>query len=573
MTPATRAARAWLVVGLVGIASACGGRTVHPWEYAPRPMSDTLSIHEPDEQVIPLAYEAAHQFLFRPLGEPLTGDGEAVNADPLDEVANSTWFTHRNAADALTPEQVRRGPQATEGPRPPLTVTDVDPEGVTPKFNVEDADGVTYIVKLDPADYPELASGAEVVTTNLLWAAGYNTPENYAYYLDPAELALEDDLETVFLDEDSLPVTYEVGADEEDEQELTLEIFNREFFGDRPRTADGRVRTLASRFLEGIPKGPFNYAGTRPDDPNDVVPHEHRRELRGLYVVEAWLNQTDTKSGNSLDMFILHPESPEDGEAGRFGYLRHHLIDFGSSMGSAAVRPHTPRHGQENEFDLAAIGKRFITLGFYRRPWQSETDTIHPAAAGYFSSKDFDPATWKPNMPNPAFDNLTDRDGYWGAKIVMSFTAPQLFAAVEAGRYSDPQTARYILRALQERRDMTGRTWFARVSPLDDPRIEGGALVFDDLWIRHFGGLAQYRWQFDWEAPDPNLDAEGESTVERIELPHPEGAVTLDEEDPADALARLRVWKVQEDGDRAPRPATFRLQWTGGGWRLAGVRY
>jgi hypothetical protein len=120
---------------------------------------------------------------------------------------------------------------------------------------------------------------------------------------------------------------------------------------------------------------------------------------------------------------------------------------------------------------------------------------------------------------------------------------------------------------------MTGRTWFARVSPLDDPRIEGGALVFDDLWIRHFGGLAQYRWQFDWEAPDPNLDAEGESTVERIELPRPEAAVTLEDEDPADALARLRVWKVQEDGDGAPRPATFRLQWTGGGWRLAGVRY
>jgi hypothetical protein len=49
--------------------------------------------------------------------------------------------------------------------------------------------------------------------------------------------------------------------------------------------------------------------------------------------------------------------------------------------------------------------------------------------------------------------------------------------------------------------------------------------------------------------------------------------VTLEDEDPADALARLRVWKVQEDGDGAPRPATFRLQWTGGGWRLAGVRY
>lgn len=535
-------------------------------------MADTLAIAEPAESVIPLAYEAAHQFVFRPIGEPFTGEGEAVNVDPLDEVANSTWFMNRNAAEALQPEQVRRGPQAGDGPRPPLTVTDVDPEGVTPKFNVEDADGVTYIVKLDPPEHAELASGAEVVATQLLWAAGYNTPENYALVFDPGDLELADDLEAVFFDEDSLPVEYEVGADEEDEQELTLEVFIREFFRGRSRSAGG-FRALASRFLEGIPKGPFNYAGVRADDPNDVIPHEHRRELRGLYVMEAWLNQTDTKSGNSLDMFILHPDSPEDEEPGRFGHLRHNLIDFGSSLGSAAVRPHTPRHGQENEVDLGAIGKRFITLGFWRLPWQSEADTMSLPSVGYFSSKNFDPLGWKPNMPNPAFDNMTDRDGYWGAKLVMSFTDPQLFAAVEAGRYSDPAAARAILRTLQERRDMTGRAWFSRVSPLDDPRIEGGALVFDDLWIRHFGGLAQYRWEFDWEAPDPDLEAEGETTVPRIEIPRPEGTVSPDEDDPADALARLRVWKIQEDGDRAPRPATFRLQWTGGEWRLAGARY
>jgi len=85
--------------------------------------------------------------------------------------------------------------------------------------------------------------------------------------------------------------------------------------------------------------------------------------------------------------------------------------------------------------------------------------------------------------------------------------------------------------------------------------------------------VAQYQWRLDWDAPDPDLEAEGESTVQRIELPRPEGSVDVDEDDPEDALARLRVWKVQEDGDRAPRPATFRLQWTGGGWRLAGLRY
>ena len=56
-------------------------------------------------------------------------------------------------------------------------------------------------------------------------------------------------------------------------------VFNR-----AARLQNGRYRVLVSRFAPGKPLGNFRYYGRRPDDPNDLVPHEHRRELRGARV-------------------------------------------------------------------------------------------------------------------------------------------------------------------------------------------------------------------------------------------------------------------------------------------------
>ncbi|MGH7558920.1 MAG: hypothetical protein ACREMD_14275 [Gemmatimonadota bacterium] len=569
---------ATLLVATLG-AAACGGASVQPWEYAPRPMADTLPILEPAERDVPIIYEATHAFVIDQfaLGSP----GPAANVDAMDEVVNSTWFTNRNAVDPLMPEAVMRGPHTGDGPAPgSLTITSNKSEGVNFGFFVEDSEGDRYLIKLDPPEWPEMASGADVLATNLVWAAGYNTPENYVYYFDPGAITLEDGVE-IDVVEDGVVVEYEKAADEPDEVELTAGKLTEVLLDRYPVGPDGTIRTSASKFVEGIPKGPFSWIGIRPDDPNDVIPHELRREVRGYYVIASWLNQTDTKQGNTQDFFILDPDSPEDDAARRFGYLRHYMLDNGSSLGSGGAHPHSRRVGNENELDLSAMGMRFVSLGLYERPWQDEVPQ-NPPNIGWYEVDPFDPGDWRPNMPNPAFDAVDARDGYWGAKIVMSFTDPQLERAMDAAEWSDPAVRTYVLDGLEGRRDKIGRYWFAEVSPLDEPRIEGRALVFDDLWIRHFGGPAQYEWRLDWDAAD--LDQSGTASEARIELPAPGGTYRGDlalpgqlrpDRDLDDILARLRVWKIHEGGRRAPRPATFWLRWIPGSndYELVGARY
>lgn len=537
-------------------------------------MADTLPIHEPRVRETSLLYDQLEGTMSG-LGRALSvtrkmGLPPALNGDPFDEVVNSSWFTNRIGAEPLTPEETGRGSRPGEGPDQsgPVTVKSIKAEGVSPGFDIEDASGDRYILKFDPPENWEMSSGAEVVATNLFWAAGYHVPANYVVYFDPDNLVLDDELEATFQEGDSL-VTYSTEPSG-GQRELTMDVFQRNVLERYPRDAQGRIRAMASRFLDGVYIGPFSYQGVRDDDPNDVIPHEHRRELRGLYVIAAWLNHVDSKQGNTLDFLIPAPENPEDGPA--IGYLRHHLIDFGSALGSGATHPHRFRHGTEYDFDALAVLLRFATLGLYERPWQDvDLDTLsYPPSIGYYSIDNFDPADWRSNIVNPAFINRTPRDGYWGAKIVMAFTDRHLDAAVAAGQYTDPRAARYLLEGLKQRRDATGRYWFREVSPLDDPRIEGGALVFDDLWIRHFGGPAGYRWKMEWDAPDPDLEAGGTSTSASIPLPAPPSASRASGDD---AYARLEVWKVWENGDEADRPATIWLSSDGGTWRVAGVRY
>ena len=116
-------------------------------------------------------------------------------------------------------------------------------------------------------------------------------------------------------------------------------------------------------------------------------------------------------------------------------------------MGPRRIRTrHVPRRG---------AGRR---LGLAPFPWEASVDPKIPAA-GLVESAAFDPEHWRPDYPNPAFDERTVRDIRWGARIVAGFTDEHIRAAVATAHFSDPRASEYLTRVLIERRDKVVRAW------------------------------------------------------------------------------------------------------------------
>ncbi|MFQ6113083.1 MAG: hypothetical protein ACE5NG_03220 [bacterium] len=391
---------------------------------------------------------------------------QADNVNVLDEVPNSSWYTNRQFHHPITQEELARGPDVTDGPdhSGPWIITSGKFEGGTPGFFIKDSKGDGYILKFDAPQFQEMGSSAEVISTKILYACGYNVPQNTIEYFDPDILKLGEGAK--FREHGfKRPMT-------QDDLETMLE--------DIPRTQDGKIRALTSKLLSN-PVGIWAYKGTRKDDPNDRVAHEHRRELRGLRVISSWLNDADRRAANTLAAY-----TEENGKK----FIKHYLIDMGSTLGSNNIIPHAPKYGNEYLVDPRTVGLSFISLGLYVKPWESETGHLNPKypSVGYFEADIFDPGRWVPTYPNPAFENCTPRDAYWGAKIVMSFSDEDIRAIVETARMSDPEAKQYLIKTLIERRDKIGRYWFSRMNPLDKFRFERNhkgelTLRFNDLAV------------------------------------------------------------------------------------------
>jgi hypothetical protein len=390
----------------------------------------------------------------------------ALGVNALDEVPDSTWFTNRIGVRDLSLEELRTGPARAGSPEPhkPWTIHSTKIGGSAVGFIITDARGEKYLLKLEAPGFFEIETGAAAIVNRLIWAAGYNVPEDHVVYLRPEDLVLAPDakIKDAFGNESPL-----------DRAELERRMALVE------RVPDGRLRGLASRMLDGAPLGGHPPRGVRKDDPNDRIPHELRRDLRGAYVFYSWLDQTDIKEDNTLDMWVADPADPKR------HYVKHYLIDFGKSLGAMATTQHDPRRGLHYRHDATLMLTSLVTLGLAPRKWERR---VAPEfrGLGLYETTTFDPGAWKPD--SPAYLPFRTADAYdklWAAKILMRFSPEHIRAVVETARYSDPRTARYIADTIIARQRATARHWFWRVSPLDRFDLASGQLCFDDLMIVH----------------------------------------------------------------------------------------
>ncbi len=354
--------------------------------------------------------------------------------------------------------------------------------GTSPGFTARDANGQTWFLQFDPPQYPGASTADVEIATKLFWALGYNQVETFITTFDPAHVTIDPKATIRRPSGDRTPYTRE-------DMQLVLER--------AARSSDGTYRASAGRLIDGKVIGNFRYAGTRSDDPNDLVPHEHRRELRALRVFGAWLNLVDLKAGNTLDALF---------EQNGRSVVRHYLQDVGSSLGMANDYDVWDM-GWEYFYETQTTKKRLLSFGFSLSPWQTVPYVQYPSV-GRFEGEVFDPRTWKPQTPTTAYLELRADDAFWAARKVMAFDDDLIRAAVHTGQFTDRAAEDHLASVLIERRDKIGRTYLPAVNPIVNPRLDAsGLLTFDNAAVAAGFAVAPSTYLATWSRYDNATDA------------------------------------------------------------------
>lgn len=549
----SRTLTVWFSIWL--LAPICGslfGQRFHPSD--PMRVDDDRLI---DVVAEPAELELSDMFdrfsnMFLPLGEP--GFSEALNVNSLGEVPDSSWFTNRHCFNRMKTDALCKGPNFTAPP-------DVDSDwmvfrgksqGVTPGFHIEDSKGDRYVIKFDPIQAPELATAAEIIATRIFFALGYNVPENYIVYVDPKRFKIREGTRVTNRFGDKVPLT---------------ETRLRRMLAKVHVTEEGLMRVTASKYIPGRPIGPFRYFGTRSDDPNDVIPHEQRRELRGLRLFAAWTNHDDTRAQNTQDSWI-----EEEGRR----FIRHYLMDFGSTFGSGSVKIQDGYLGFYYSIPLDLLKENALRFGLntpiYRKvDWP---DFPEFRAIGRWESENFDPVRWRNDYRNAAFIRMTAQDAFWAARTLMSFSSEDLWAIVRTGQFTRGEDEQYFYKVLLERQRKCGEWGVNLLNPVDVFGVRDSSLTFKNL-SEHFGFTApdSTLYEIVWH----EFDNIASRTVRRLggalqtreesaalpPLPKPQGG--------SEPFLLAEIRSIHPDFEHWARPVRVYLRPNGSTFEIVGV--
>ncbi len=471
----------------------------------------------------------------------------------LGEVPDSSWFTNRIGVRSMSVDEIVRGPDRVA--RLDVTqwvIIEGKDTGRQPGFravNAADPDRTVYQIEFDPPSNPEMATGAEIIGTAFYRDFGYYTVDVYLSELDPDKIVIS---------EKARIFDQRIG----ERRRLTRRDVNN-VLRRAARMPNGKYRVLSSRFADGKPLGNFRYYGTRPDDPNDIVPHEHRRELRGARVFGAWLNHDDSRGVNSLDMLEQGPTRST---------VKHYMFDFGSIMGSGTVYGQRHRPGHEYILEWKPGWLTLATLGLYTRPWMHIDYPEVPPAIGRFEADAFDPERWKPEYPNPAFANMRADDAFWAARLVARFDDGAVRKIVDTARFTDPRATEYLTQTLIARRDKELRKWLAGVNPLVDFALsDTGELTFANAAVqaRIAPPATEYRiaWSRFDNATDTSSPVGADVVVPDARARAPESIAAL----PAGQFIQVRIAAVHPQFSSWATPVTVHFRRLASGWKLVGL--
>jgi hypothetical protein len=407
------------------------------------------------------------------------GKVPAQDVNAMDEVPCSTWFCARNHLHPMTADEVARGP-VFDPPVLPLTIVKGKDEGAATGFIAVDARGNKFMVKFDPAGHLGLVSSAESVGERVFHAAGYNVAGATVFDFARSDLKVSPKATFKLFKVEKRPIT---------EERVTSQL------GGIARRPDGRYHAVAIPWIKGQTMGSFDMLGRRPGDPNDRIPHEHRRSLRASWILFAWLSVLDSGPINTMDSYV---------EAGGRHFVRHHILDLSCAFGSSTAYAQGPQDEGEYLIEIGRTLRALFTLGIYQRPFQTRAyreewkrlDETYPSI-GFYPAESFDPDTFRGDRRVPAHMRMTARDAYWGAKIVTAFTDEQLRAMVATAQLPGPDSA-YLEHAMAVRRDIIGRRYMRPIAAVENPTVSDALVCFDDLAVaRGYASPSELRYLVD----------------------------------------------------------------------------